>query len=394
MKNGHSFIQSLFFLIIFVGFISILYYNLSYTYLVFLKGAHTILSQKFSKKIALIALIIIIIAVIGYWILPVSVPLIIAFLTALALEPLVRMLNRRINIKRHISVLIIFILFLLLIALSGYFITTKIIGEAIRIIENAPLYINEVNRVLINLEQDMYFKFQDLPPDFVAAISKQIEEFLLTLQNYLASYLNIENIKSVITNVPNYLVSFLVYLIALFLFMLDIPNIRQRVNSHLTEKTADKVNFMVSRLGYVVLGFVKAQFLVSILILVATFIGLLIIAPEVALVMSFIIWIIDIIPIIGSIIVMLPWALFHLITGDIVLGTKLAILGAILLVIRRTIEPKVMGTQIGLSPLSTLVAMYLGLQLFGILGFIIGPLLLIAFNSAKEAGIIKMNFKI
>jgi sporulation integral membrane protein YtvI len=352
------------------------------------------LSQKFPKKIVLIALIIILIAIIGYWILPVSVPLIIAFLTALALEPLVKMLHRRINIKRHISVLIIFMLFILLITLTGYFITTKIIGEAIKIIENAPLYINEINRVLINLEKDMYIKFQDLPPDFVTAISKQIEEFLITLQTYLASYLNIENIKSVITNVPNFLVSFLVYLIALFLIMLDIPNIRQRVNSHLTEKTADKVNFMVSRLGYVVLGFVKAQFLVSLLILVATFIGLLIIAPEVALVMSFIIWIIDIIPIIGSIIVMLPWALFHLITGDIVLGTKLAILGAILLVIRRTIEPKVMGTQIGLSPLSTLIAMYLGLQLFGILGFIIGPLLLIAFNSAKEAGIIKMNFKI
>lgn len=113
-----------------------------------------------------------------------------------------------------------------------------------------------------------------------------------------------------------------------------------------------------------------------------------------ALIMSIIIWIIDFIPIIGSIVILGPWALFHLLTGDLAMGTQLAILAAVLLIIRRTVEPKVMGTHIGLSPLATLIAMYLGLKLIGILGFIIGPLLVIAFNSAKEAGLIRMNFKI
>ncbi len=352
------------------------------------------MSQLFSKRIALIILVIGLIALIGYFILPISLPLIIAFITALFLEPIVKLLQKKGNLKRNISVLIVFLTFLLLLTLSGYFITTKIIGEAIKIIENAPIYINEINRVLLQFERNLYYRAQDLPPEFVEAISRQIEGFLITLQTYIISYFNIDNLRSLITNIPNYLVSFLVYLIALFLFMIDIPNMRERVNAHLTEKTADKVNFMVSRLSYVVLGFIKAQFLVSLLIFITSLIGLFIIAPEVALLMAFVIWIIDVIPIIGSIIVMLPWALFHLITGDIVLGTKLAILGAVLLIIRRTVEPKVMGTHIGLSPLSTLIAMYLGLKLFGILGFIIGPMLLIAFNSAREAGIIKLNFKI
>jgi predicted PurR-regulated permease PerM len=75
-------------------------------------------------------------------------------------------------------------------------------------------------------------------------------------------------------------------------------------------------------------------------------------------------------------------------------GSKLLILAAVLLIIRRTVEPKVMGKHIGLSPLATLIAMYLGLMLFGVIGFIIGPLLVIAFTSAKEAGIIKLNFKL
>lgn len=69
-------------------------------------------------------------------------------------------------------------------------------------------------------------------------------------------------------------------------------------------------------------------------------------------------------------------------------------LAAILLIIRRTVEPKVMGDQIGLPPLPTLIGLWLGLYFFGIIGLIIGPLSIIAILSAKEAGLIKLDFKI
>lgn len=82
------------------------------------------------------------------------------------------------------------------------------------------------------------------------------------------------------------------------------------------------------------------------------------------------------------------------VTGDTIMGIKLTILAAILLAVRRTVEPKMMGQHMGLSPLATLIAMFLGLKLLGILGFILGPLLVIAFTSAKDAGIIKWEFKI
>jgi predicted PurR-regulated permease PerM len=89
-----------------------------------------------------------------------------------------------------------------------------------------------------------------------------------------------------------------------------------------------------------------------------------------------------------------PWTLYHLISGDPVLAAQLGILTAVLLIIRRTIEPKVMGSHIGLSPLATLISMYLGLKLFGVLGFFIGPMILIVYNSAREAGIIRFHFKL
>jgi len=296
--------------------------------------------------------------------------------------------------KRQLSVLVVFLMFVILISVSGYILTTKVVGEVVQIAENAPTYINELTKVWENLEDDIANTTQDLPPIFVEEISNQVTNFLQKTRSELTSYVNIENAKALFTNIPNYLVNLIVYLIALFLFMIDLPRLKTKAYSYLTDKTAEKVSFMISRLTFVVVGFIKAQFLVSIIIFVASLIGLLFITPEIALFMSLIIWIIDVIPLIGSIIIMGPWTLYHLITGDVALAAKLGVLTVILLVIRRTIEPKVMGTHIGLSPLATLISMYLGLKLFGVLGFFIGPMILIIYNSAREAGLIKIKFKI
>jgi sporulation integral membrane protein YtvI len=352
------------------------------------------LSGIFTRRNITIFIIIVAIIVLTYLILPVSLPIIVAFITAMFLEPLVKILQNKFNINQRLAVLVVFISFLLFIGLTGYFITTKVITEAIKIVQNIPLYITEISNEWVYAEEKFATAAKDLPQEVVNEISKQVQGFLNNIKADLVAYLNIDNVKAILTNIPNYLVSFIVYMIALFLFLIDLPRLREALYNHFTEKTKDKVNFMSSRLSYVIFGFIKAQLLVSVIIFIVSLIGLLFISPEVALIMAFLIWLIDFVPIIGSIIILGPWALFHFLTGDIALGAQLAVLAALLLIIRRTIEPKVMGSQIGLSPLSTLIAMYLGVKLLGILGLIIGPLILIAFNSAKEAGIIRNNLKI
>jgi sporulation integral membrane protein YtvI len=347
-----------------------------------------------SKKMIMIAIAIIITILLFYYILPVSIPLITAIVTALLLDPVVKMLERKFKIKRKLAVLIVFLIFMLSIGVLSYFAITKVVGEGVKLVEDMPAYINQLSDIWLMYEKQLTNAAKDLPIEIVTEVSQEVQDFLNSFKNSLKEYLNIEKISAFLAYIPNYLVSFLVFLIALFMFMLDLPRIKQTIFNHLTERTAEKVNFMTSRLSYVIFGFFKAQFLVSIIIFMVSLIGLLFIAPEVAVVMSIIIWLIDFIPLIGSIVVLGPWAMYHLLSGNLTLGTELSILAAVLLIIRRTVEPKVMGSHIGLSPLSTLIAMYLGVKLLGVLGFILGPLILIVFNSAKEAGIIKLNFKL
>lgn len=321
-------------------------------------------------------------------------PLISALVTAFFLEPIVRILTDKWTKRRNLSVFITFLLFTLFLAFSLYFISTKLITEAVNFIDQAPRYMNQLSMLWQTYEREFTNAAENLPKEVVDTITGQIDNLLASIQASISNTLNIQKVTALLAYIPNYLVSILVYLIALFLFMVDLPRLKMSIFQHLTEKTADKVNFMTSRLNYVIFGFLKAQFLVSIIIFVVSLIGLLFIAPEIAILMSIIIWVIDFIPLLGSIIVLAPWSLLELINGNSTLAAQLAVLAVILLIIRRTVEPKVMGSHIGLSPLATLIAMYLGLKIIGVLGFVVGPLIIIIWNSAKEAGIIKWNFKI
>lgn len=348
-----------------------------------------------SKRFFIISLIVILLLFLFFYILPISLPLIMALITALLLYPTVEFFQRKFKVSRHVAVISAFVLFIVLFGIIGYFLITKVVGEAIQIATHAPSYMNDVSNAWEEIENRLENISEDLPKDFVKEINQQVRDFLETARKSLTDYVNIENIKNIMTDIPNYLINLIVYFIALFLFMMELPAIKKKSYSYLSTKTSEKVQFMVSRLSYVVFGFLKAQFLVSVLIFMVSFIGLIfIVSPEVAIVMALVIWVIDFIPIIGSIVILLPWALFYFITGEIPIGTHLSILAILLVTIRRTIEPKVMGSQIGLSALPTLISMYLGLKIFGLLGFFIGPLLLIAFNSAREAGIIKFKIKL
>ncbi|MCR6095916.1 sporulation integral membrane protein YtvI [Salipaludibacillus agaradhaerens] len=346
------------------------------------------------KKYVYIAIGVIVAILLFYFILPVSLPIILALITALFLSPAVKALVKSAKLSRNIAVFIVFVLFLLFIAMLGYFTFTRALSQLNQFVENLPAIINEINITWMSLLENLRMQFDHLSQDIVNEIDAAVTSQLLTMRDTLQEINIVGYATSVLVKIPSYIVSFLVYLIALYLFLLDIPRLKLKVFSYMSDKTAEKVSFMSARLSYVIFGFFKAQFLVSIIIFIVTLIGLLFIAPEVALIMSIFIWMIDFIPIIGSIAVLAPWAGYHLIAGNTVLAIQLLVLAAILLTIRRTVEPKVMGHHIGLSPLATLISLYIGLMLFGAVGFVLGPLVVILFTSAKEAGIIKVNFKV
>ena len=105
---------------------------------------------------------------------------------------------------------------------------------------------------------------------------------------------------------------------------------------------------------------------------------------------------VDALPILGSGTVMIPWAIIAAINGDLNLGIAIIIIYAIILIVRQLVEPKIVSNKIGIHPIFTLIAMYTGFRLIGVLGLFVGPIILIIlkniFRVSIENGIVKSIF--
>ncbi len=359
------------------------------------KGVYDRMLKRFKKEYFKYIILTIFVLLIAIFIIPVSLPIILALLTAIIMEPLVKFTQRTFKWKRKPAVITNFFLFIIIVSGILYFVITKLISQLIYTSKVIPYHLNSLTGVWIDVQNNLFKFTEGLPKEVVESIQDKFDSTLMSMKDALLDLLSYTNITALLTNIPNFLISFIVFIIALFLFMLDLESLRSRFYLYLSEGTAEKVRVMTSSVKKVTIGFMKAQILASFIILGASLIGLLfIITPKYAIIMAIVIWIIDIIPVLGSIIIVAPWAIYQYITGDIVLGTKLTILAIILLIIRRAVEPKLMGSQMGISPLAILIAMFIGAKLFGFLGFIIGPLVVILFITAKESGMIRLNFKL
>ena len=95
--------------------------------------------------------------------------------------------------------------------------------------------------------------------------------------------------------------------------------------------------------------------------------------------------------------VMVPWAVIEAINGDILLGFLIIVLWSIMGVVRNLLEPKMVSKHIGIHPIFTLIAMYTGFKMIGVMGMILGPIVLLIlkeiYSPMIEQGIFKSIFE-
>lgn len=321
-------------------------------------------------------------------------PIILAFLTALAFEPLIKLMQERLNWQKRLpAVAVVFISYVILLSTILYLAVAKLLQQLIRLIQQLPEHISTVLKINDYLANEINRLISDFPQKelIIREIDKQ-GDILINKTSALATDA-IPFITSSIQAIPGALIIAIVYLITVFMFSLDLPNIKEKFYNLFASETSEKIRYIFKRIGNVVAGFFKAQLLVSIVIFVVSYIGLLFIAPERALLMAVIIWIIDVIPFIGSILILMPWIIYSIIAGNTATAIKLLILQIVLLAVRRTLEPKIMGNHIGLTVLPTLLSMYFGIYFLGVIGLVFGPLIFITIKSALEANIFNFDIK-
>ena len=125
----------------------------------------------------------------------------------------------------------------------------------------------------------------------------------------------------------------------------------------------------------------RATLILMAITFVQLYIGLLILQVQYALLMAFIIAIFDALPVIGAGLFLIPWMIYALITGNIKFAVVLLIMHISITVVRQFVQPKILGDQIGIHPLATMSAMYVGFKFLGVSGLIAGPVIFVIVKS-------------
>ncbi|RIO01061.1 AI-2E family transporter, partial [Mammaliicoccus sciuri] len=186
-----------------------------------------------NKRNISIFIIIVLSILFIYFILPISIPLITALVIALALNPLVNKLTHKIK-SRKWSVTIIYTLLLTITGFVIFLFLTKLIDQIVLFIKDLP---NKINILITVIEQYNDKMKAILPDEMAVTINKELQNFVASLRDSIANYLSVENITEVVSSLPGFIISLVVFLVALFLFMLEIPNIHKFIKQHLYPST-------------------------------------------------------------------------------------------------------------------------------------------------------------
>ncbi|HHV98143.1 MAG TPA: sporulation integral membrane protein YtvI [Clostridiaceae bacterium] len=299
-------------------------------------------------------------------------PFVIAFIISLLMEPIIRFLTRKLKLNRKIAALISLLLLLLIIGFVLALIILRLISEIESIVFNIPNYINDLITNLNLLFNKAVEIYEWLPDD----ITKDIGAIL---SNLSASVINLS--KSIaggaITtaiSIPHAIIFIFATIMATYFFASDREKIYGFVKEQLPGSWIAKLSSIKSSAFSAMFGYLKAMLIIMCITFTEIFIGLTIIRVRYSALLALIISFIDILPILGTGTVLIPWGIYSILIGRTRLGVSLLILYVIVLIIRQIIEPKIVGGQIGIHPLITLIAIYVGLRTLGVFGMILGPI--------------------
>jgi sporulation integral membrane protein YtvI len=156
----------------------------------------------------------------------------------------------------------------------------------------------------------------------------------------------------------------------------------------LPKNFSSRIDQILLDLRNALFGFVKAQLTLISLTAAIVIVGLLILRVDFAITIGLITGLVDLLPYLGTGTVFVPWIVYAFFKGNYSLVIGLSILYGVVVIFRQIVEPKVVAENVGLDPLLTLVALFVGLQLFGFFGLIAGPVSLVVINALIKANVL------
>ena len=283
-------------------------------------------------------------------------PFMAAALVCAIVIPAARAVSRFSGIGERVCRIFMLIIGFLMIALAVFVAARHLYAEAIELL--GKIYSGEIELEILKIrDREMLEGAEQL-------ITEAATGFLSSLVDALATAL-----KSLAGSVASILLFAVAFVSSCIYICLDYEKLTARA-SEICGNTAARLKDGISA---AIGGYLRASVLLFVLVFALAFVGLCVLGQKYALTAAVVIALVDLVPVLGTGIVLLPWALYALLGGHVGLGIGLTVLWLVITVVRSAAEPRIIGSSIGLPPLVSLVAVYVGFKIFGVIGMITAP---------------------
>ena len=324
------------------------------------------------------------------------IPFLIAFIISLIIEPVIRKVMKYTNLTRKVSAIItLIIVFSIIIGLLIWGISSLITESSI-ILENLNSNVESIGNKISKLIHNFSFDSIKIPEQIKTILQNSLNNLIGAGTNIAQKFLT--GVVNILTNIPKIIIYIGITIIATYFVCTDKMYILDQIEHHLPRSWANKFGIKLRKVISSLGDYLKAEGILILISFSIVLIGLIIfnlvgMNVEYPLVIALVIAFIDALPIIGAGTIMIPWAVISAFNGDITLAISLITLYVVIIVTRQMIEPRIISSHIGIHPIFTLISMYTGFKMVGVMGMILGPIILIIlkniFETMIDNGVVK-----
>ncbi len=349
--------------------------------------------RKFIITFAYWALIFALVYIIFKKALIVFMPFVIAFVISACLQPLIRLVCKRFRMKQTVASGIIVVLFYCTVGVLASLGIIRAVIFCVDAISDLPMYYSDMILPFIErLLSDIQMKLRTFNPDITLEINAVMGWLASKLEGMTAL---VGSAISFITEIPSILVTMLITVISTFFISADFELINSWCLAQLSEKHRNTVLDVKQYITDILFKYIRSYALILLITFAELFAGLSAVSfiftdmfkgfGHIAMIAA-IIAVFDILPIVGTGTVLIPWAILRMIMGSVGQGIALIVIYFIIMIVRQIIEPKIVGGQVGLHPVVTLVGMIVGTALFGVIGLFGLPITFALLNDLNSRG--------
>ena len=324
--------------------------------------------------------------VIGWNLLRFLMPFVIGWIIAAIAAPLVNWLEKRLKIVKKLGSALIVILVLAAIILVIYFGISRLVAEISDLIRNFPEMYAQLETGLRQIGDTLSGIFDRLPSGIQSgwnAVVKNLDQYMGNLVSNISEP-TVTAAGNIAKQVPSYLISFLVSVLSAYFFIVQREEVLNWLKKVSPKSVQKRMILVIDNLRYAVGGYFKAQFKIMAIVFVILLVGLGILNTGYFVLVAFLIAFLDFLPFFGTGTAMIPWAVYKFFMGDYKMTVALIVIYVITQAVHQLLQPKLVGDSVGLNPLVTLVLLYIGYRMGGILWMILAvPIGMVLINMCQ-----------